>query len=65
MTPAPLVLVSVGNTRTRYALARDGQLNPGVSIPNRDLAEDAGPLLEAGGPLAPVLIASVNEPVAA
>ncbi len=75
---APLLLVSVGNTRTRYAYALDGQLDPSISHVNTDLggllrelsgeAEEVGGSGEAESPRgfagARVVMASVNNPVA-
>lgn len=67
MSPA-LVLVSVGNTRTRAAAVADGALEPSRVIPNADAASLAGGvagLVEpAAGAEPTVVIASVNAPVA-
>ncbi|MBX3358005.1 MAG: type III pantothenate kinase [Phycisphaeraceae bacterium] len=76
----PLLLVSVGNTRTRYAYAIEGQLDPSVSRENSDLgglladlsgeAADVAQSSAAGSGEgrgvagARVVIASVNDPVA-
>ncbi len=71
--PDPLLLVSIGNTRTRFAPVRDGQLEPSRVEPNGDVAALVGALLAVSpeaepadepGEHAPVLIASVNPPVA-
>jgi len=60
--PGDLLLVSVGNTRTRVGLSRSGVLEPSrvldnTSIPTA-LGDFLGTLRADGGP--PVLIASVN-----
>lgn len=63
-----LLLISVGNTRTRFAVVRNGQLEPSRVEPNADRAALAAAVLgaaggtESDGP-APALIASVNRPV--
>lgn len=64
--PDQLLLVSVGNTRTRFAVVRDGQLEPSRVEPNSDPAGLAAAILSASipsdaGEAAPVLIASVNK----
>lgn len=67
--PDQLLLVSVGNTRTRAALVRDGELEPSHVVHNQDLAALCRAVAELGGPVEPgaarlpVLIASVNRPV--
>lgn len=67
--PDQLLLVSVGNTRTRAALVRDGQLEPSHVVHNQDVAAMCRAIAELGGasdpgsPGVPVLIASVNRPV--
>lgn len=68
-----LLLVSVGNTRTRFALVRDGQLEPSRVEPNGDIAALARAVIaprgepdspDEPGELPPILVASVNPPVA-
>lgn len=64
---ADLLLISVGNSRVRCAVARQGSLEPSRVITNGELAEglrDVLAGLEAGGPL-PALIASVHPHAAA
>lgn len=76
--PESLVLISVGNTRTRLALARRGQLEPSTVLPNTDLgalvdtavdlnlkagaSPDASESDQDNQPL--IVLASVNDPVA-
>lgn len=69
-----LLLVSIGNTRTRFASVRNNQLEPSRVEPNGDVAALVGALLEASaepdsaggsGEAPPVLIAAVNPPIAA
>jgi type III pantothenate kinase len=65
-----VLLVSVGNTRTRIAALRGDQLEPSRVVPNAEDG-DRGQLLRAAGEEAraagaqTVVIASVNDPVAA
>lgn len=62
-----IVLVSVGNTRTRFATATGSQLEPGEVLPNDDLPALVDRLAAlAGDPTRPnpVFVASVNDPVA-
>lgn len=63
----PIVLISVGNTRTRFATAQDAQIEPGAVLPNSDLPRIIDRLCELAlseaGPRQ-VFIASVNNPVA-
>jgi type III pantothenate kinase len=63
-----LVLISVGNTRTRFAPVRDGQLEPSRVETNADVDALAKAVLAAAAEeseddASPVLIASVNRPV--
>lgn len=58
-----LLLVSVGNTRTRVALAKDDQLEPSTVVPNSDLAAILA-AVEESGEASDLLIASVNDPMA-
>lgn len=58
-----LLLISIGNTRTRIALARDRQLEPSSVVPNTDFPGLVSAAMAAGEE-AEVLIASVNDPVA-
>ena len=61
---ASLIAVSVGNTRTRIGLFADaGIIEPAKALPNTDLAAITAAIRE--GAEAPVVMASVNEPVAA
>jgi type III pantothenate kinase len=66
---APLLLVSVGNTRTRFARTVGSHLEPSVCIGNSDpvrLVEEVSRAARAGGGTVParVVLASVNDPVA-
>lgn len=78
--PDQLLLVSVGNTRTRFAMVRDGQLEPSRVELNSDAealarailshrgggsGDAPGPGEAAEGEGTPALIASVNPPVSA
>jgi type III pantothenate kinase len=67
-----LLLVSVGNTRTRFAVVRDGQLEPSRVEPNADpealfraVASHRSDTESVDGepPATPVMLASVNRPV--
>lgn len=62
-----VMLISVGNTRTRVAVLRKGTLEPSRVIPNNDHAELIRLVSEEvrGSSPRAVLIASVNNPVAA
>lgn len=61
---APMVLVSMGNSRTRVTVAESGQLRPSVIHPTDDqpgLASAIAELArEQGDPPRPVVLASVN-----
>lgn len=63
-----LLLVSVGNTRTRFAMVRGGELEPSRVLDNRDLDALAEAVAAHQSPgetePPPVLMASVNGPVA-
>lgn len=59
-----LIAVSVGNTRTRIGLFVDGQLDPAQALPNADPAAIAMAVTGLHAD-APIVMASVNEPVAA
>lgn len=61
-----IVAVSVGNTRTRAGLFRHDQLETSVAVANQDIAAIVGAILELPGKGAgtPVVVASVNNPVA-
>lgn len=65
--PDQLLLISVGNTRTRAALVRDGQLEPSHVVSNHDAAALAQSIASLGADAesgaVPVLLASVNRPV--
>lgn len=61
---APLLAVSLGNTRTRVAAVVDGRLEASVAVPNGDSAGLEDALLQAAAhldayPEAPVVVASV------
>lgn len=61
-----LVAVSIGNTRTRLGLFRGRQLEQSDALPNADVAAiiEAVLKLPVENREAPIVIASVNEPVA-
>jgi type III pantothenate kinase len=63
---APMLVVSVGNTRTRFARVEDGKLEPSRVVDNADAAAGATIIDAASGPggALPVLMASVNDPEA-
>lgn len=65
---APLLLVSVGNTRTRFARTAGGHLEPSVCIGNSDperlVEEVSRAAREVGTVPARVVLASVNDPIA-
>src|SRR5437773_5469870 len=60
---AALIAVSVGNSRTRIGLVVDGQLEPTPAMENTDVVAIARAVLGLHGD-APIVMASVNEPVA-
>lgn len=63
-----LLLISVGNTRTRCAIAAAGELQPSVYLPNEELAtlpERLRASADAASDDLRAVIASVNDPVAA
>ncbi len=60
---AALIAVSVGNTRTRVGVFVEGQLDPAVALVNTDVAAIAA-AIAGGHPDAPIVMASVNDPVA-
>ncbi len=65
MQTADAVLVSVGNTRTRVAALAEGKLQPSRVADNTDTCALAGLVAEVGaGGGKPVVVASVNDPVA-
>lgn len=61
-----LVTVSVGNTRTAIGVFRGQELYHSVAIPNIDVDSASAAIAQApvSNPGAPVVVASVNEPVA-
>jgi type III pantothenate kinase len=65
---APLLLVSVGNTRTRFARTAGGHLEPSVCVANADgkrlMEEVCRAARGADGGWAQVVLASVNDPIA-
>ncbi|MGQ0627048.1 MAG: type III pantothenate kinase [Phycisphaerales bacterium] len=63
MKHADVILVSVGNTRTRCAPLVAGALQPSTVVENAPPAEIAA-TIRAIDPSAPILIASVNDPLA-
>jgi type III pantothenate kinase len=64
MTESELLLISVGNTRTRAAVASGEKLQPSRLLKNDEVQGLEAALLEMAGPEATVLLASVNDPVA-
>jgi type III pantothenate kinase len=66
MPLSELLAVSVGNTRTRAGLFRHEQLETSVTVGNEDPRAIAEAVLglAAGGAGTPVVVASVNDPVA-
>ncbi len=64
---APMLVVSVGNTRTRFARVEEGKLEPSRVVENADLAAAGAALVDAAaaesGAL-PALMASVNDAAA-
>jgi len=64
---APMLVVSVGNTRTRFARVEEGKLEPSRVVENADLAAAGAAIVDAAaaesGAL-PVLMASVNDAAA-
>lgn len=62
-----MIGVAVGNTRTRVGLCRGAEVIDAVSVPNGDAGAIVRAVVEASGPAhgAPVVISSVNDPVAA
>lgn len=63
---AELLAVSIGNTRTRVGVFHDKELDHAAAAANEDLNAVAATILEApvSNPGAPLVIASVNGPVA-
>jgi type III pantothenate kinase len=63
---AEIVAVSVGNTRTRAGLFRHDQLEASIAVANQDAAGVARAIFElpTRGAGTPVVVASVNNPVA-
>lgn len=64
---APLVLVSVGNTRTRLAVVEDDTLQPSTVLESHDaiaIAQAVAQLIDDGVGEATAVIASVNAPAA-
>ncbi len=66
MVSSDVILVSVGNTRTRLALVQGGALQPSQVLVNASPDELVGRIRDicGGRTDVPVLIASVNDPVA-
>lgn len=67
MAPAAEILaVSVGNTRTRVGVFHDKELDHSSATANTDLEAVAAAVLEApvSNPGAPLVLASVNDPIA-
>jgi type III pantothenate kinase len=65
-SPPELVAISVGNTRTRIGLFRAGKLEQSEAVTNDNLDElvSAVGILPITNPSTPVVMASVNSPVA-
>lgn len=62
-----MLVVSVGNTRTRFARVEEGKLEPSRVVDNRDAAAASAAVIDAAASEAgalPVLMASVNNPEA-
>src|SRR4051794_24978917 len=66
MDVGTVVLVSVGNTRTRFALLRGGEVEPSTVVVNEDVAAVARAIEGATGGEAgiKVVMATVNAPIA-
>src|SRR5262249_55467550 len=63
---AEIVAVSVGNTRTRVGIFHDRELDHSSATANVDLEAVAAAIMDApvSNPSAPLVLASVNDPVA-